>query len=75
MEANYDGIDRTFQMVAARLEQIDEGLREQYTGRPVEEIIDPAREALGSAFPDSESLREYAEAVSNDRPFTFKVIG
>lgn len=69
-------VDRAFANAAARVEEADAQLRRELTGRPVDQIIPrvlEAFEALGIHITGREKLQNYAEAISQNRPFRIEL--
>lgn len=74
-EINDAGIRAMYAQIATRIEEVDGRLRADLTGKPAAEIEPAAREAfdgIGVKLPAS-SIAEYAESVSHNNDFVFRL--
>ncbi|MCI1902009.1 MAG: hypothetical protein LKI93_04680 [Bifidobacteriaceae bacterium] len=69
---NTEAIKGMYQEVAKAIDALDEDVRKEYTGRPVEEITEPIRKMFADAGVQLD-VSEYAAAVAEDKPFQFVV--
>ena len=72
---NQPGIDRLFQDISQKIEKVDADLRRQYFGKPVDEILQHVTHSLlvAGVQTDATRIREYAEAISEGKPFTLNL--
>ncbi len=71
-QPNEDGIRKMFEEVGRRIEAVDKELREQYTGRPWQEIEEPAARAfaaIGVNF--TGDISDYAKSIEENKDFRF----
>ena len=74
MEINDDALNQLFGDIAKKLEDVDRGIRQEYTGRPAAEIEPVAAERFAAAGLNlTGSLRESAESVERNEPFTIEL--
>lgn len=75
VKINEAGINALFAEIAEKLNKLDAELRELYTGKPVEEIVDKITQRVIAAGvnTNSQHMREYAEAISTGTPFRIEV--
>lgn len=70
-EPNQQGIDELHAEIARKVEAVDREIRAEWTGKPADEIESHAIAAFAAIGIDFSDLREYAEAVAQDKPFDF----
>jgi hypothetical protein len=72
IKINTEAIKEMYQEVAKAIDKLDEDVRAEFAGKPVEEIAEPIRKKFADAGINLD-IAGYAAAVSEGKPFQFVV--
>ncbi|MCI1984356.1 MAG: hypothetical protein LKJ47_06260 [Bifidobacteriaceae bacterium] len=72
IKINTEAIKNMYAEVAKEIDQLDEEVRAEYVGKPVEEIAEPIRKKFSDAGINLD-ITGYATAVSEGKDFQFVV--
>jgi hypothetical protein len=71
---NPEGIEAMFAEVAAKMEAVDRQLRAEFTGRPWQEIEEPAARAFAAIGVNlTGDISDYAKSIEKNQDFTFNL--
>lgn len=71
-KSNDDGIRKMFEEIARKIGAVDKQLRAEYTGRPWQEIEEPAARAFAAAGVNfTGDISAYAKSIEENKDFRF----